>query len=125
MRLLLVAVSALTLAGCASAAPEAPAPAAPVQTQTADAGLSIYEGTYALQAPNRVLDVRVWLDAQGRLNGEMVGSGQQTIFRPSGEHRFLHAARDDIWILFTVENGRATGMTMHQAGREISGPRRP
>ncbi|HEX2210160.1 MAG TPA: hypothetical protein VHG93_20965 [Longimicrobium sp.] len=125
MKLLLAAVSALTVAACASAAPEAPAPVAPAQTQTAHAGLGIYEGTYALQAPSRVLDVRVWLDAEGRLNGEMVGSGQQTIFRPGGEHRFLHAARDDIWFLFTVENGRATGMTMHQAGREISGPRKP
>lgn len=98
---------------------------APAQTQTASAEPGVYEGTYALQAPSRVLEVRVWLDAQGRLNGEMVGSGQQTTFRPSGEHRFLHATRDDIWFLFTVENGRATGLTMHQAGREISGPRKP
>lgn len=106
-----------------------PAPAR-TQTQTtqppaAGAGLGAYEGTYALQAPNRVIDVRVWLDAEGRLNAEMVGSGQQTTFRPGGQHRFLHAARDDIWFQFTVENGRATGMTMHQAGREISGPRKP
>ncbi len=98
---------------------------APVQTQTASAELRVYEGMYALQAPNRVLEVRVWLDAQGRLNGELVGSGQQTTFRPSGGHRFLHAARDDIWFLFAVEDGRATGLTMHQAGREISGPRKP
>lgn len=125
MKLLLVAVVALTVAACASAAPEAPAPVAPAQTQAASAGPAIYEGTYALQAPNRVLDVRVWVDAQGRLNGELVDSGQQTTFRPSGEHRFLHATRDDIWFLFTVQDGRATGMTMHQAGREISGPRKP
>lgn len=102
----------------------APAPAQ-TQTQTAEAAVGIYAGTYALQAPGRVLDVRVWLDEQGRLNGEMVGSGQQTTFRAGGEHRFLHAARDDIWFLFKVENGRATGLTMHQAGREISGPRKP
>ncbi len=124
MKLLLAAISALTLAACASAAPEASAPVAPAQAQTASAGLGIYEGTYALQGPNRVIDVRAWVDAQGRLNGELVGTGNQTTFRPSGEHRFLHAARDDIWFLFTVENGRATGLTMHQMGREISGPRR-
>lgn len=103
---------------------------APAQTQTpvqtaAATGLGIYEGTYALQAPSRVIDVRVWLDGQGQLNGEMVGSGQQTTFRPGGEHRFLHATRDDVWFLFTVRDGRATGLTMHQAGREISGPRKP
>lgn len=125
MKLLLVAVSALTVAACAAAASGAPATVAPAQAQTANAGLGIYEGTYALQAPSRVLDVRVWLDAQGQLNGELVGTGNQTTFRPSGEHRFLHAARDDIWFRFTVEDGRATGLTMHQMGREISGPRKP
>jgi CubicO group peptidase (beta-lactamase class C family) len=99
--------------------------ASPAPAQAARVELGIYEGTCALQAPNRVLDVRVWLDAEGRLNGELVGTGQQTAFRPSTEHRFLHAARDDIWFLFTVENGRATGLTMHQGDREISGPRKP
>ena len=105
-----------------------PAPAqtqAPQTPPAASADLRVYEGTYALQAPSRVLDVRVWLDAQGRLNGELVGSGQQTTFRSGGEHKFLHATRDDIWFQFTVANGRATGLTMHQAGREISGPRKP
>jgi hypothetical protein len=130
MKLLLAVLSALTVAACASAAPEASAPVAPAQAQaapapTASVGLGIYEGTYALQAPNRGLDVRVWVDAQGALAGELVASGEQTTFRPGGEHRFLHATRDDIWFLFTVENGRATGMTMHQAGREITGPRKP
>jgi hypothetical protein len=124
MKLLLVAVTALA-AACAPAAPQAPAPAAPAQTQAAPVGLSIYEGTYALQAPSRVIDLRVWVDAEGRLNGELVGLGQQTTFRPSTEHRFLHATSDNVWFQFTVENGRATSATMHQGTREISGPRRP
>jgi hypothetical protein len=71
-----------------------------------------------------VIEVRVRVDAQGQLKAEVVGRGETTL-RPSTEHRFLHGARDDIWLLFTVENGRATGVTMHQAGREISGPRTP
>jgi hypothetical protein len=125
MKLLLVAVAALTVAACASAAPGAPAPVAPAQTQTAAAGLGVYEGTYALEGPNRVIDLRVWVDAQGRLNGELVGTGNQTTFRPSTEHRFLHATSDNVWFLFTVENGRATSATMGQNGREISGPRKP
>ena len=125
MKLLLAVLSALTVAACATAAPQPATTAAPAQTQAADAGLGIYEGTYALQAPNRTLDVRVWQDEQGRLNGELVGTGNQTTFRPGGEHRFLHATRDDVWFLFTVENGRATALTMHQAGREITGPRKP
>jgi hypothetical protein len=125
MKLLLVSLFALT-AACASAAPGASPPAAPAQAQTANAGMGIYEGTYALQAPNRVMDLRVWVDAQGRLNGELVGTGNQTTFRPADTaHRFLHAETDNVWFQFTVENGRATGATMGQNGREISGPRKP
>ncbi|MFL5541268.1 MAG: serine hydrolase domain-containing protein [Longimicrobiaceae bacterium] len=103
-----------------------PAPA-PAQTQArpASTALSIYEGTYALQAPNRVIDLRVWLDAAGNLNGELVGTGRQTTFRPGGERKFLHATSNEVWFQFTVENGRATSVTMHQGEREISGPRKP
>lgn len=98
---------------------------APAQAQAASAGLSMYEGTYALQMPNGVMDLRVWVDAQGRLKGELVGRGQQTTFRPGGEHRFLHAETDNVWFLFTVENGRATSATMGQGDQQISGPRKP
>lgn len=124
MKLLLVAVSAFTVA-CASAAPEAPEPVAPAQTQNPDVLLTTYSGTYSLQAPRRVIDLRVWVDGEGKLNGELVGLSQQTTFRPSDTaHKFLHATRDDIWFLFTIENGRATMATMHQRGREISGARK-
>jgi opacity protein-like surface antigen len=124
VKLLLVAVSAFAVA-CASSAPEAPTPVTPAQTQTASTGLSVYEGTYAMQDRDRVLDLRVWLDAQGKLNGELVQLGQQTTFRPtSTEHRFLHATLDDAWFLFTVENGRVTKATMGQGSREITGPRK-
>ena len=123
MKLLLLAISTLTVA-CASAAPEAPVPAAPAQTQTTNAGLTMYEGTYSLQAPSRVIELRVYVDNEGNLNGELVGMGQQTTFRPSETpHRFLHGSADDIWVQFTIENGRAMGATMHQRGREISGQR--
>ena len=125
MKLLIAALSALTVAACATSAPGASAPAAPAPAQAADAGPGIYAGTYALQGPNRVIDLRVWVDAQGQLNGELVGTGNQTTFRPGGEHRFLHATRDNVWFQFTVENGRATSATMGQNGREISGPRKP
>jgi hypothetical protein len=127
MKLLLVAVSSLAIA-CASGAPETPEPVAPAQpqaqTQTADAALSVYQGTYALQGPNRLITLRVWLDAEGKLNGELVGTGNQTTFRPGSEpHTFMHATRDDITFQFTVENGRATAATMRQGEREISGSR--
>ena len=123
MKLLLVMGCALVMA-CASTTPETPAPVAPAQTPTADTKLSVYEGTYSLQGPNRVIDLRVWLDADGRLNAELVGLGQQTTFRTTDTpHRFLHATRDDVSFVFTVEDGRATMATMRQGAREISGPR--
>jgi CubicO group peptidase (beta-lactamase class C family) len=101
----------------------------PASTQTQPAGIDLraYEGTYALQGPDRTVDLRVWVDEQGRLSGEMVGTGQQTTFRPtSTEHRFLHATRDDVAFQFTMENGRATAAAMEGAGgRRMSGPRKP
>jgi hypothetical protein len=119
----IAALSALTIA-CASTPSEEPAPVtATVQAPAQAAGLSMYEGTYALQVPSGVLDVRVYLDQEGQLNAELVGRGQQTVLRPSTAHKFLHGTRDDVWLLFTVENGRATSLTMHQAGREVSGAR--
>jgi hypothetical protein len=127
MKLLMIAAASVFTIACASAQPEAPAAAVPVPaaqtTQTADADLNMYVGTYELQAPNRVLEVRVFLDQDGKLNGELVGSGQRTVMRPNDTHKFLHETRDDIWFLFTVANGRATELTMHQSGRQISGPR--
>jgi hypothetical protein len=126
MKLLFAALSALT-AACASAAPNASAPAAPAQEQAAPVAPAIYEGTYALQAGNRTLDLHVWVDAQGRLNGELVGMGQPTTFQPtSTAHRFVPSTRDDIALVFTVQDGRATAVTMlGQGGREMSGPRKP
>lgn len=125
MKLLILALSALTIA-CASGAAEAPAPqpAAPAQVQVADAGLTLYSGTYALQGPNRVVELRVWVDGDGKLNGELVGMGQQTVMRATATpHRFLHATSDEVAFTFTVENGRATAATMAQRGRVITGAR--
>ena len=96
----------------------------PALAQPSSAELSAYEGTYALRDPTRVLDLRVWLDVQGQLNGELVGLDQQTTFRPSTKHRLLHATRDDVGFQFTVENGRATSVTMGEGTREISGLRK-
>ena len=123
MKRFLTLAFGLFAVGCASTAQEtAPAPTT-AQVQTAPTGLAMYEGTYELEAPSRTIELRVWVGDDGKLHGELVGMGQQTTFRPGGEHRFLHGNADDIWVVFNVENGRATGATMHQRGREISGIR--
>ena len=124
----LIAFAAITLmtSACASAASETEVPVPQTQTQAqaqpAATGLAIYEGTYALQGPNRVVDLRVWVDDMGKLNGEVMG--QETVFRPSGEHKFLHGTNDQIWVVFTIENGRATSAMLHQRGFEVSGARK-
>lgn len=124
MKLLFVAATVLT-AACASAPPEA-APVAPIAQQaakTAQPAATVYEGTYTLQG-SRLIDLRVWRDENGDLHGELVGMGRETKFRPTDTpNKFLHETNDDVWFLFTVENGRATALTMHQGSREISGPR--
>lgn len=105
----------------ASAAP------AQAQTQPTSVELRVYEGTYALQMGGRAVDLRVWVDAQGQLNGELVGMGQPATFRPTDTaHQFVPVTRDDIALVFTVQDGRATAATMlGQGGREMSGPRKP
>jgi hypothetical protein len=120
---LFVLAAGIIAAACATTGQETPPAPAAAQVQPALTGLAVYEGTYALQAPSRMIDLRIWVGTDGKLNGELVGAGRQTTFRPGGEHRFLHGTANDIWVLFTVENGRATGATMHQRGREISGTR--
>ena len=109
---------------CASTTQTPPATTvAPVQ-QLPTTGLAIYEGTYALEAPSRTIELRVWVGADKKLHGQLTGLSQETTFRSGGEHKFLHATSDDIWFLFTVEDGRATAAMMHQRGRVISGPRK-
>ena len=121
-RLFTLAFAVSTLA-CASTTQTPPTTTTAAQVQQAPTGLAIYEGTYALEAPARTIELRVWVGADKKLHGQLTGLSQETTFRPGGEHKFLHATSDDIWFLFTVEDGRATSAMMHQRGRVISGPR--
>jgi hypothetical protein len=124
MKRLIALAFAVVTVGCASTGQQTPATPAAAQVQPpAAAGLAMYEGTYSLQAPSRTIELRIWVGEDAKLHGELMGMDQQTIWRPAGEHKFLHATLDDAWVVFTVENGRATGAMMHQRGREISGKR--
>ncbi len=107
---------------------DATTPAAPAAPQVLDqpltpAQMASYEGTYALQAGGRTLEVRVFVQ-DGRL---MVQPGGQTTtrLRAQGDHAFIPEADDRIRLVFTVENGRATAATLHQNGRTIQGARMP
>ena len=118
---LALAIGALA---CATTGPQTLPTQNTAQVQpAANTALAIYEGTYALEAPSRTIELRVWVGDDQKLHGELIGLSQQTTFRPNGDHKFLHATRDDIWFLFTVEDGRATAAMMSQRGRVITGPR--
>jgi hypothetical protein len=109
---------------CAPAGQQTPQPAAAQVQPAAATGLAMYVGSYALQGPRRTINLRVWVGDDARLQAELVGMDERTTLRPSSEeHKFLHGDSDDIWLWFTVQDGRATGVTMHQRGRQISGSR--
>jgi hypothetical protein len=129
MKHVFVLAFATFAAGCASTGQEtmpasAPSPAAAAQVQPSAHPLAMYVGTYELQGERGALDVRVWLE-DGMLHGELVASGRRTAFRPTAEpHKFLHESSDQVSFVFTVEDGRATALTMRQGTREARGPRK-
>jgi CubicO group peptidase (beta-lactamase class C family) len=108
----------------ASTTPAALAPAAQVLDLPLTAEqMAVYEGTYALQADGRTLQVRVFVQ-DGRLMVQP-GGPSTTRLRAQGDHAFIPEADARIRFVITVENGRATGATLHQGGRSIQGARLP
>ena len=85
--------------------------------------LARYEGTYTFPMGERALELRVFVQ-DGRLMAQP-GPQQPTRLRAQGDHAFIPEADDEIRLVFTVENGRAVGATLHQAGRQTRGTRNP
>lgn len=81
-----------------------------------------YAGTYLLQAGARTRELRVFGE-DGQLKAQF-GTGNPTRFRHQGEHAFIPAAADDYRYVFTVVDGRAESVTLHQGGRVITGKRK-
>jgi hypothetical protein len=82
-----------------------------------------YEGTYTLQLGPQTLDIRVFVQ-DGRLMSQATGQSAFGL-RAQGDHAFIPTFSDEVRLVFTVENGRATGVTLHQDGREATGTRKP
>jgi hypothetical protein len=82
-----------------------------------------YEGTYALALGERTLNVRVFV-ADGQLRVQPEGQGISRLMY-QGDDAFIVAADRGIRLVFTLENGRAETLTLHQSGQTISGPRQP
>jgi D-alanyl-D-alanine carboxypeptidase len=82
-----------------------------------------YEGTYTLQAGGRTLDVRVF-GQDGRLHAQPEGQDATRLLN-QGSHVFIAEADNKIRFVFTVQDGRVQGVTLHQNGREFPGTRKP
>ncbi|HEU0299289.1 MAG TPA: serine hydrolase, partial [Longimicrobium sp.] len=82
-----------------------------------------YEGTYTLGMGQRTLEVRVFAQ-DGKLVAQAAGQ-EGFPLRYQGDHVFIPSFDDQVRLVFTVENGRATGVTLYQNGAEIPGTRNP
>jgi hypothetical protein len=101
----------------------APPPAAVRDLPLSEEEMARYEGTYTLQLGERSLELRVFAQ-NGRLMSQATGQGAFGL-RHQGEHVFVPAFDDDVRLVFTVENGRATSTTLHQGGATVTGARKP
>ncbi|MGH7467886.1 MAG: serine hydrolase [Longimicrobiales bacterium] len=81
-----------------------------------------YTGTYTVQAGARALDIRVFVES-GRLNAQPAGQSVSRLFH-QGNHQFTLGASNTIRLVFTVENGRAESVALHQGGGVYSGKRK-
>jgi CubicO group peptidase (beta-lactamase class C family) len=87
------------------------------------ADIALYEGTYRLQAGARTIELRVFGE-DGQLKAQPTGQSV-TRLRSQGDHAFTAEVGNGIRLVFTLENGRAEGVTLHQNGRALPGKRKP
>ncbi len=101
---------------------------APAGSEVRDLPLSAeemarYEGAYTLSLGGRTLGMRIFAQ-DGRLMSQ--ATGQEAFrLRHQGDHVFVPDFDDEVRLVFTVENGRATGMTLYQNGAVVPGTRDP
>lgn len=82
-----------------------------------------YAGTYLLRLGERTMEIRVFVQ-DGQLMAQAEGQ-QAFALRNQGGHVFIPAFDDEVRLVFTMADGRANGVTLHQDGREIPGVRIP
>jgi serine-type D-Ala-D-Ala carboxypeptidase/endopeptidase len=82
-----------------------------------------YEGTYTLRMGERSLALRIFAQ-DGHLMSQAAGQGAFRL-RNQGDHVFIAEFDNRVRLVFTVENGRATGVTLQQNGQQVTGTREP
>lgn len=109
-------------------APGAPAPTEPPSGAVQDLDVSTeqiarYSGTYLLEIGPRTLELRIF-ERDGRLVSQAAGQPVAAL-RYQGDHVFVPDFDESVRLVFTVEDGRATRVTLHQGGGEFAGERQP
>ena len=85
--------------------------------------MALYEGTYLVQTGERTEEMRVFVE-DGKLMGQP-GPQRPRRLLYQGNHEFRPEAALEFRMVFTMENGRAEGVTLGQGDRMFSGRRRP
>ena len=80
-----------------------------------------YAGTYLLEIGGRTHELRIFGKANG-LMAEPQGQGVTPLV-PEGEHAFVFVVNPGIRLVFSLKNGRAESVTLHQGGGTWSGAR--
>jgi CubicO group peptidase (beta-lactamase class C family) len=102
-----------------------PLPEVPKRVALTAADRARYVGEYDLGLPGGVRQFSV-TEKDGALFGQLQVGGQAPFeLLPYGNHTFGLAASEEARVVFTVENGRATEVTLRQPGGSFSGKRRP
>ena len=81
-----------------------------------------YVGVYTMPLPPGPRDFTVAISADG-LTGQLEGQGPIPLLH-YGDHTFGATFDPTVRLIFTVEGGRATKMTLQQGGRRIEGSRK-
>ena len=93
-----------------------------IEQPIASADIARYEGTYALEAPTTTLDLRVFGE-NGQLKVHPAGQNVTRLLSV-GNHQFVLDADNRIRLVFTLVDGRAESVTLHQGGGAYSGKRK-
>jgi CubicO group peptidase (beta-lactamase class C family) len=85
--------------------------------------MALYVGTYVFQMGERTQEMRVFIQ-DGQLMSQPQGQRARRLLR-QGDHEFRPEAALEFRVVFTLENGRAEGVTLTQGTRTFNGTRQP
>ncbi|CAN5315851.1 hypothetical protein BH09GEM1_BH09GEM1_32480 [soil metagenome] len=95
---------------------------APTRVTITAAERAQYVGTYALNLGGTLRDF-TFFERDDELYGQLQGQGANVLI-PAGNDAFGASFDPSLRIIFTIENGKATKVTLKQGGQSFDGPRK-